>query len=95
MIEFLAIVLFAEASVPDGVPWILGRAIDIGGTAGVLYVAIWFLVRTLKEQYDKRVGALEVAVAECDRDRRELHKQIDEIRSRQIEDLKQTAKVKI
>ena len=47
--------------------------LKIGGNAGVLWVACWFLVKTLKNQYEGRIKALEDAAKLCERDRKELH----------------------
>lgn len=58
------------------------KLLNIGGTAGVLYVAIWFLVKTLKGQYDNRINALELRSDKCEEDRRSMHQ---EIRAIQVE----------
>jgi hypothetical protein len=59
---------------------VVEKLLNIGGTAGVLYVAIYFLVRTLKDQYEGRISALEVRSDKCEQDRRSMH---EEIRSMQ------------
>ena len=47
--------------------------LKIGGNAGVLWVACWFLVKTLKVQYEGRIEALENAAKACEADRQQLH----------------------
>jgi uncharacterized protein YeeX (DUF496 family) len=59
---------------------VVEKLLNIGGTAGILYVAIYFLVRTLKDQYEGRISALEVRSDKCEQDRRSMH---EEIRSMQ------------
>ena len=55
---------------------VVEKLLNIGGTAGVLYVAIYFLVRTLKDQYEGRISALEVRSDRCEEDRRSMHQEI-------------------
>lgn len=60
------------------------KLINLGGTAGILYVAIWFLVRTLKDQYENRIGTLETRSDQCEQDRRAMHQEIRAIQSERI-----------
>ena len=60
--------------------WLL----QVGGQAGVLYVAIWFLVRALKDGYDSRIGSLEQRSGECEQDRMKLHEQIHTMQTSRI-----------
>lgn len=64
---------------------IIGRLLEIGGQAGILYVAIWFLVRILKTQYDDRINALEKRSDECEADRRSMHEQIHGMQQNRID----------
>lgn len=63
---------------------IMDRLLEIGGQAGILYLAIWFLVRLLKTQYDSRITALEKRSDECEMDRVALHSQIHSMQSERI-----------
>ena len=67
-------------------PEVLKEVLEIGGSAAVLWVACFFLLKAMKAQYDSRIVALEDAINrsekrhdECDRDRSELHKRIEDI----------------
>lgn len=51
--------------------------LKIGGNAGVLWVACWFLVKTLKVQYECRIKALEEAAKVCETDRQKLHERFE------------------
>lgn len=64
---------------------IVEKLLELGGQAGLLWLAIWFLVRTLKDQYDARISALEGKSEECERDRQALHAQIHELQGQRIE----------
>lgn len=55
---------------------IVEKLLNIGGTAGVLYIAIWFLVKTLKGQYEGRITTLETRSDQCEQDRRAMHQEI-------------------
>lgn len=65
------------------------KLLNIGGTAGILYIAIWFLVKTLKSQYENRIGTLETRSDKCEEDRRTMHQEIRAIQeaalARQVE----------
>ena len=63
---------------------VIEKLLNIGGTAGILYVAIYFLVRTLKEQYESRISALEVRSDKCEQDRRAMHQEIRLIQQERI-----------
>ncbi|MEM9235204.1 MAG: hypothetical protein AAGB14_00395 [Verrucomicrobiota bacterium] len=62
-------------------PNLVEKILEISGQAGLLWLALFFLVRTLKEQYEKRIDALEKAAQACEEDRRALHEKIQEILS--------------
>jgi uncharacterized protein YeeX (DUF496 family) len=78
---------------PDTVT-LIGRLLEIGGQAGILYVAIWFLVRILKSQYDSRIDALEKRSDECEMDRRSMHEQIHGMQQDRIKLLEDLVKTK-
>ncbi|WP_396275075.1 hypothetical protein [Hyphomonas sp.] len=63
---------------------VVEKLLNIGGTAGILYVAIYFLVRTLKDQYESRISALEVRSDHCEQDRRSMHQEIRLIQQERI-----------
>lgn len=63
---------------------VIEKLLNIGGTAGVLYVAIWFLVRTLKEQYENRITALESRSDKCEQDRAQIHREVRSVQAEQI-----------
>lgn len=63
---------------------IVEKLLNLGGTAGVLYVAIYFLVRTLKGQYEGRITALEVRSDKCEDDRRAMHQEIRQIQDQRV-----------
>lgn len=67
------------------------KLIELFGQAGVLYVAIWFLVKILKSQYDSRITALENASMACENDRRGLHEMIQKMQAERIERLESQA----
>jgi len=59
---------------------LLEKLITVGGQAGLLYVAIWFLAKTIKNahdarisDYDGRIAALERRSDQCEADRAALH----------------------
>jgi len=58
---------------------ILAKILENGVTGGALFGCCWWLVRSLKEQYDKRIDALEAVAKECSEDRRALHIRMEEI----------------
>jgi hypothetical protein len=60
------------------------KLIDLFGQAGVLYVAIWFLMKMVKGQYDSRITALETLSAACEKDRKTLHEHIQKMQSERI-----------
>lgn len=70
------------------------KLLEIGGQAGVLYVAIWFLVRILKAQYDSRIDALEKRSDECEMDRRSMHESIHQMQQDRINLLEKTLQQK-
>ena len=63
---------------------IVEKLLNIGGTAGVLYVAIWFLVKTLKSQYENRIVVLEKRSDACEIDRQQMSQQIHEIQTQRV-----------
>jgi len=69
---------------PIATTHLVEKLLNIGGTAGVLYVAIYFLVRTLKSQYEGRITALEVRSDNCEADRRAMHQEIRLIQDSRI-----------
>jgi len=60
----------------DGTTTEIVRAI---GTAGLLVPALIVVVRALKEQYEKRIESLESRSEQCEKDRSELHKRIEDV----------------
>jgi ABC-type nickel/cobalt efflux system permease component RcnA len=68
---------------------IVEKLLSIGGTAGVLYIAIWFLVKTLKEQYENRITTLEHRSDVCEEDRQHINQRIHDIQTQQITSLEQ------
>lgn len=50
--------------------------LTIGGQAGVLWVALYYLLKVLKSQYDVRITVLESRSDRCDEDRKILHSQM-------------------
>lgn len=69
---------------------ILNQILELGGQAGILWVALFFLVKNMKLQYETRITALETSAAACERDRFELHRKIEEILRDQLEFEKKT-----
>lgn len=55
------------------------KIIASGVTGGTMFVACWWLVKALKEQYEKRIDALEKAAEQCAADRTKLHGRIEEL----------------
>lgn len=43
-----------------------------GGTAGILFVAVWFVAKKLAATYEARISALERATEVCEKDRIDL-----------------------
>lgn len=64
--------------------YVVKELLNIGGTAGVLYVAIWFLVKTLKSQYENRIVILEKRSDVCEEDRRQMNLRIHEIQTQRV-----------
>ena len=60
----------------------LNKLLELGGQAGILWVAILYLTKTLKEAYETRIEALEKASDKCETDRIRLQNQIIEILSK-------------
>lgn len=73
-------------------PAMMLKLVDIFGQAGILYIAIWFLVRILKTQYDQRIDTLEKRSDECETDRRSMHEQIHAMQQDRIKLLEQLLK---
>lgn len=69
-------------------PETIDKLLDIGGNAAVLWVACVFLIRTLKNQYDDRIAALEAAVETCEKDRAALHARFEAFLIRKIDNSK-------
>lgn len=63
---------------------LLKELLNIGGNAGVMWVALWFLLKVLKQQYDLRITALEQRSDACEEDRKNLHQQIHQLQSERI-----------
>lgn len=72
---------------------IFTKILTSGVTGGTLFAACWWLVRALKDQYEKRIEALEEAVQECGRDRADLHKQLEDHRNRSHQRIEELWKV--
>lgn len=68
---------------------IVEKLLSIGGTAGVLYIAIWFLVKTLKEQYENRITTLERRSDVCEEDRQRMSQRIHDIQTQRVTSLEQ------
>lgn len=60
------------------------KLLNIGGTAGVLYVAIWFLVKTLKGQYESRIVSLEKRSDLCEADRASMGQKIHDLQAQHV-----------
>lgn len=56
----------------------------MGGTALMLFLATYYLARTLKGQYDSRITSLEKRSEECERHRLELGKEIRQMQNERI-----------
>lgn len=56
----------------------------MGGTALMLFLATYYLARTLKSQYDERIKALEKRSEECEQHRLQLGKEIRAIQDNRI-----------
>ena len=69
-------------------PALLDTILKVGGQAAVLWVAIFYLARGMKKQYEDRIVALEKSSDECNRDRIELHRRIEEIYQRALDGAK-------
>jgi hypothetical protein len=63
---------------------LLKELLNIGGNAGVMWVALWFLLKILKQQYDLRITALEGRSDSCEEDRKNLHQQIHALQNERI-----------
>jgi outer membrane murein-binding lipoprotein Lpp len=55
---------------------IVEKLSTMGGTAMLLFLATYYLARTLKGQYDARITTLESRSDQCEKDRREMHNEI-------------------
>lgn len=60
------------------------KIISMGGQAGLLFLATYYLARTLKSQYESRIIALESHVVDCDKHRMELGKEIRDMQTERI-----------
>ena len=60
----------------------LNKLLELGGQAGILWVAILYLTKTLKESYETRIKALEKTSDKCETDRIRMQNQIIEILSK-------------
>lgn len=56
----------------------------MGGTALMLFLATYYLARTLKSQYDDRIKTLEKRSDACETDRKELSRLIHQIQNERI-----------
>ena len=63
---------------PEASKWIQ-ELINIGGQAAVLWVALYYLLRVLKAQYDDRITALQKHSEQCEADYKALHQQMHEL----------------
>jgi uncharacterized protein YeeX (DUF496 family) len=63
---------------------IVEKLTTMGGQATMLFVACYYLARTLKSQYDSRITSLEERSAECEKHRMQLGKEIREMQSERI-----------
>lgn len=75
------------------------QLLNMGGTAGILYVCIWFLAKVIAKQNESRIESLERRSEECEKDRKELHRQLQNLlmddRARMAEKLDETQRVKL
>jgi outer membrane murein-binding lipoprotein Lpp len=55
---------------------VIEKLSTMGGTAMLLFLATYYLARTLKGQYDSRITTLESRSDQCEKDRREMHNEI-------------------
>ncbi len=53
--------------------------LQTGSTVAIMAVAVAWLSRVLRQQYEARIEHLEEAVKRCEEDREELHRQITEL----------------
>lgn len=74
---------------------IVEKILNIGGTAGILYLAIWFLVRTLKDQYENRIVTLEKRSDICEADRQQMSLRIHEIQTQRVAALERMLEEKL
>lgn len=63
---------------------ILGRLADQGTSALLLFVAVWYLARVLKGQYDARITTLEKRSDVCETDRKEMGRRIHDMQQERI-----------
>ena len=56
----------------------------MGGTAGMLLIATYYLARVLKGQYEARITHLEKRSDDCESDRREMHRAIHQMQTERI-----------
>lgn len=63
---------------------ILERLGDQATSALLLFVAVYYLARMLKGQYDARITHLEQRCDLCESDRKELSKRIDDLQQERI-----------
>lgn len=64
---------------------ILLELLKVGGQAGILWVALFYMSKTIKGQYEARIEVLEEANKRHEEDKMKLHERIEEILLRQIE----------
>jgi len=63
---------------------VLEKLLSIGGQAGILLVATYYLARVLKAQYDERITDLEKRSEQCELHRIELGKELRAIQNDRI-----------
>jgi hypothetical protein len=63
---------------------IIEKLSTMGGQAGILFAAVYYLARTLKTQYDSRIESLERRSSECEKDRIAMHGEIRAMQTSQL-----------
>lgn len=63
---------------------VVKELIAIGGQAAVFWVALYYLLKILKQEYDARIGSLEHRSDKCEEDRVKLRDQMSSLQSDRI-----------
>lgn len=63
---------------------IIEKLTTMGGQATMLFVAVYYLARTLKSQYDSRITSLEDRSSKCEEHRMDLGKEIRKMQNERI-----------